>query len=154
MRWLLLSALVALGIASNPCTCSSCQYCMYTPTGNVAQCTCHEMEKNECIFTCPDGYIPNIANHIGQCCQYGVGNVVTCTDSIPDDTSTWCPDDSGTDFMHFVDHQPSGTVNFFKDRAAVTQDFASDDMPLVLGIAIGVPLGAAYIAVHNGVLAV
>ena len=35
-----------------------------------------------------------------------------------------------------------------------TQDFASDDMPLVLGIAIGVPLGAAYIAVHNGVLAV
>ena len=37
---------------------------------------------------------------------------------------------------------------------AVTQDFASDDMPLVLGIAIGVPLGAAYIAVHNRVLAV
>ena len=37
---------------------------------------------------------------------------------------------------------------------STTQDFASDDMPLVLGIAIGVPLGAAYLAVHNRVLAV
>ena len=42
----------------------------------------------------------------------------------------------------------------YSEVPAPTQDFASDDMPLVLGIAIGVPLGAAYLAVHNGVLAV
>ena len=46
----------------------------------------------------------------------------------------------------------SAAVNF--DRAAVTQDFASDDLSLTLGIAIGVPLGAAYLAVHNGVVGV
>ena len=39
-------------------------------------------------------------------------------------------------------------------EVATVSNFASDDMPLVLGIAIGVPLGAAYLAVHNGVLAV
>ena len=34
---------------------------------------------------------------------------------------------------------------------ADVSDFASDDLSLVLGIAIGVPLGAAYLAVHNKV---
>lgn len=50
------------------------------------------------------------------------------------------------------DHQPSGTDNFRLQRSA--QQFAGDDLSLTLGIAIGVPLGAAYLAVHNGVVGV
>ena len=36
------------------------------------------------------------------------------------------------------------------DPSHTHAQFASDDLSLVLGIAIGVPLGAAYLAVHNG----
>ena len=52
-------------------------------------------------------------------------------------------------------HQPTGTDNIgLCECRSAPMEFASDDLPLVLGIAIGVPLGAAYLAVHNGVLAV
>ena len=37
---------------------------------------------------------------------------------------------------------------------APSSEYASDDLSLTLGIAIGVPLGAAYLAVHNGVVGV
>ena len=58
----------------------------------------------------------------------------------------------GASASDFADHQPSGTYNLRLQRSA--QQFAGDDLSLTLGIAIGVPRGAAYLAVHNGVVGV
>ena len=37
-------------------------------------------------------------------------------------------------------------------RSHTHSEFASDDLSLTLGIAIGVPLGAAYLAVQGGAM--